>query len=48
MDFDDKISRADFRYQPPCKPLSDVMAQTIKTPEDRELLSSILENYIDE
>lgn len=46
MDFQDKISRADIRYVPPATPLSEVMAQTISSPENRKLTIEILDNYI--
>lgn len=46
MDFEDKVSRAELRYVPACKPLTDVMGQTIATKEDRKLTVEILSNYI--
>jgi len=48
MDFDDKVSRADIRYIPKVREMTEVMSQTISSPEDRELTANILENYIDE
>lgn len=41
-----KESRADFRYQPLCKPLIDVMCLP-KDQKEREVFSGVMTHYID-
>lgn len=44
-EFEEKVSRADFQYVPKVKSLTEVGAK-INTAADRELVSKILQNYI--
>lgn len=49
INFEQKESRADFRYIPLCKPLTESMYMPdLSQKENRELLIKTLDNYINE